>query len=163
MKIKAIILKPNRENDVRIVNPKKLDGGKTFVHGGCVYFVEPDHVRITSVRRLFLRFSYLTYYYKQGIANPIPFSELEYGESVEELVDFATKKGVIKVKMKTGKFREIVNLGVPADELRAIFTPWFYNIVAAKNRSLGEQIIFLLLVGIAGGIAYLIYRFHNPG
>lgn len=132
MKIKAVILRPDRTNDVVVMKPKKLEGER-FKFGDCSYEVDEENFRLTWGRSLW-KFGgneyFSTYYYKQGVSKPLPVAELH---DLEEIQD------------------------ISAEELAAIFNPWFYRIIAKQDLDKYSQIQFYVIIALALGVGYLIY------
>lgn len=148
MKLKAVIFREDRTNDVVIPKKKEVEG-KSFRHDGSIYFINPDHVQITWTRTWLVKKNYFaTSYYTRGISNPLPVPDFK---RVEEQV--RDEKGNLVFDAE-GKpvvqqiFPKIIDNGVPGEELAAIFNPWFYRIIAALKASLLERIQFLMIIGI---------------
>lgn len=177
MKVKAVIMRPDRTNDVVIVRKKRIEG-KTFRHAGVTYFLHPDRAQITWVKKLFglLKFYYGTYYFTQGISNPLPVPnftqliksktkladhELEYTEEIGRNGSSQLVKKKVQITNATeAEFKDVVDLGTSGEELAAIFNPWFYRIIAPMN-NLRNDLMFYLLIAACCGLAYIIYMLHS--
>lgn len=157
MKVKAVIFRPDRTNDVVILKKKQLDG-KVFKHGGSVYFIDPNNQQITWTRPFrFYKKYYSTYYYFYKVANPIPLADMNamiIGKKTVVNTEEGPNKGQYA---ETADWKTITNLGVSEEEMAAIFTPWFYRTIAPTTVSWWEQISFLLQAGTAIGVVYVIY------
>lgn len=174
MKVKAIIFRPDHKNDVVLLGRRKIEG-KTFRHDKNQYFFHADRFQITWAYRPVWPFktNYITYYYTQGHPYPLPVPDFgrveetvldENGSVVYEnvlddrgkpVLDKA-KKPVVRPK-KIQVFPRVVDLGIPAEELAAIFTPWFYRTIAPSLRTIWDNILFYGVVGACLGIVYLIW------
>lgn len=136
MKIKAVILRPDRTNDVVIIKPRKLEAGR-FRFADCSYEVDEENFRLTwnrSLKKFGGNEYFSTYYYKQGVSKPLPVAELH---ELEEIQD------------------------ISAEELAAIFNPWFYRIIAKQDLDRYSQIQFYLIIGLALGFIYLAYTLNG--
>lgn len=133
--VKAVIWKPDRHNDYVKLTKKKLVG-TSFEHKECKYFIDSEHFQITSETpwwKFGFKRHFITYYYKQGVSKPIP------------VPDFGI---VIKQDGKTA-IPEIVDNGVPATELEALFNPYFLRIIAAMSQNIWDRLQFWITCGIA--------------
>lgn len=164
MKVKAVIMREDRTNDVEIVKKKTIEG-KTFRKDDCTYFLHPDRFQVTWQRgpwfKLWRRQYYSTYYYVRGQSQALPVPNFQ---KVEEAVLDAEGKPVLGDDGKpktTQTFPKMLNNGIEGEELAAIFNPWFYRIIASQTKSAWEQIQFYLQIGIAVGLIYVIFRLHN--
>jgi len=142
MKIKAVLMGPDRTNEVVKIKPKRLKS-KTFRHAESTYLVDPDRMMVTWERRFFVgpKKYFATYYYMRDVPRPLP-------------VPFFSRKA------GTGdgsEFPKIVNNGIPADELAAIFNPWFYRTIGPIDTQWYKNIVFWVTLGIGIGTMYLIY------
>lgn len=133
VRAKAIIMKPDRTNDSIILNRTQI-ASKVFNFGETSYILDPDRFQLTYGRtRLGEKEVYSTYYYKAGAPKPLPVPN----------------------------FPEYENVGVSSEELRAIFTPWFYRQIAPIEETFMEKIQkFLPFVSIAL-LVYTVYVLSN--
>lgn len=157
MKLKAIIFREDRTNDVVVPKKKEVEG-KSFRHDNSTYFINPDHVQITWNRTwLGLKKNYFaTSYYIRGIANPLPVPdfkkvEMQVFEDGNPVFDKDGKPVVQQV------FPKLVDLGVPGEELAAIFNPWFYRVIGNLKASLFERIQFLMIIGCLILLLFIAY------
>lgn len=171
MKVKAVIMRPDRTNDVVVVKKRRIEG-KTFRHNGTTYFLHPDRFQVTWTKKLFgaIKFYYSTFYYKAGLSNPLPvpnFTQLvknvERVDETQEIVigengSQTTKQ--VRITGNVGEFKDVIDMGVTGEELAAIFNPWFYRIIAPVNK-LREEITFYMLIGLCLAVAYVIYMLHS--
>jgi hypothetical protein len=150
MKVKAVIMRPDRTNDVVIVKKKNIQG-KTFKHGDTTYFLHPDRFQVTWVRAMGgmgWRKYFATYYYVSGMANALPVPNFQMVN--EPVLDEAGKP---QFDAETGKpktkqiFPKIIDNGIQGEELAAIFNPWFYRIIASVGKDAWAQIQFYMIVG----------------
>lgn len=165
MKVKAVIMRPDRTNDVVVLKKKHIEG-KMFRHDNCIYFLDPDRFQITWVKRFPFKFYHITYYYTRGVSTPLPCPDFKlFIEKVRKsnvdtrtgkLADENTPKEFIQ-EITEADFHTTVNRGVSAEELASLFNPWFYRIIAAMQKDLWEQIQFYIIVGLAFANIYLIY------
>lgn len=165
MKVKAVIMRKDKTNDVVIVKKKQISGD-TFRHEDYVYFIQPDRSQITWGKAFFgLGKKYFaTYYYTRGVAQPWPVPDFHV---VEEPV--RNEKGDV-IYGEDGKplmkqvFPKMIDQGVSSEELAAIFNPWFYRIIANPVNQVKADIQFWLTVAIACGVAYLCWQINQmPG
>jgi hypothetical protein len=170
MKVKAIIWREDHTNDVIVLKKKQIEG-KVFRHDNTTYFLNPNAPQITWTRpNKYLGLSreyFATFYYMRGISSPFPVSDLMQfvvrpgkgdKSTVEAVIDPEETKALQK---KTGTksvvYKNIVDMGVPAEELAAIFNPWFYRQLAAKAKDTWEMIQFYASLGALAGVVYIIY------
>lgn len=169
MKVKAVIMRPDRTNDVVVMRPRHLKG-KTFRHNNCMYFLHPDRFQITQIRRAGFKVYHITYYFIQGVSNPLPVPDFgmmikkqekvlvrPVGENGTETVLQIEGEPVPEGEYNVADFKDAVNLGVPAEELASLFNPWFYRVIAPVELTWQEKLRFLLDVGTALGVGYCIY------
>lgn len=189
MKVKAVIMRPDRTNDIVVVPKHKIEGRDLFRYEKNIYRLHADRFQVTWIRRppFYSRKYYATYYYIKGVTNPLPvpyFSELLNGTTKRTIYienkDGKKNRGIVevdapdtlserleagqnghaeieKVEITEADFKDVVNLGVPADELNSIFTPWFYQLMAGLKLEKWQQILFWVCVGALAGAAYIIY------
>lgn len=153
MKAKAIIMKPNRTNAYYIIPKKKLEG-KVFTFDKNTYFIDPNCFQVTRGWKWGWKWHYATFYYKEGLATPLPVPD--FGMMLDAVKETKLDDGTI---VKTAKFKNVVNLGVSASELAAIFTPWFYRTIAQQTKTAYEQLMFygvLFAAAAAGYVAYML-------
>lgn len=161
MKVKAVIMRPDRTNDVVRVKKKDIEG-KTFRYNNVTYFLHADRFQVTwdgrSITRGFTRRYYTTYYYTEGVSQPLPVPNFL---KVEETVLDAHGNPVMNGngKPKTVQvFPKEMNNGVSGEELAAIFNPWFYRIIASQTKTVWEQLQFWITVGTGIGVIYLVWK-----
>ena len=172
MKVKAVIFRPDHTNDVVIPKRRNIEG-KTFRHDNSTYFLHPDRAQITWTYRIIGRFwkrYFATYYYKMGVAQPLPVPDFKIVDEPEMvLVKVLGKDGKERLQYKPvldahGKpkisrsFPEMVDLGVSGEELAAIFNPWFYRVIANQGPDTLAKIQFYLIIGIAILSAFLTWK-----
>jgi len=143
MKIKAVLMGADRTNEVVKIKPKHLKS-KTFRHAESTYLVDPDRMMLTWERRFFVgpKKYFATYYYVRDIPRPLPVPFFNQRKS-------ATNGEI--------EFPRIINNGIPADELAAIFNPWFYRTIGPIDTQWYKNIVFWVTLGIGIGTMYLIY------
>lgn len=147
MKVKAIIMRADRTNDVIVVPKKKIEG-KTFRHKNVTYFLHPDRFQVTWKWAWGRKWYYSTYYYTEGISNPLP---------VPDFKKVVNPDGTIS-------FPKVMDNGIAGEELAAIFNPWFYRIIAAQAKNTWEQVQFYISIGTLLGVAYLLWQqINEPG
>lgn len=129
MKVKAIIMRPDHQNEAVRLSAKTVRENR-FKHGDCEYLLDSKHFQLTSERTGPIKQHYVTYYYKQGVAKPLPVPDFE---------------------------GQIIDRGITSQELSTIFTPYFYNVIANPGTNKLDRIQFYLLIGIAAAILYLVY------
>lgn len=165
MKSKAVIWNEDGTNNVVVLKRKQIEG-RTFRYDNTLYLLDPEAPQITWIDRpgkwLPLHRSYFsTFYFWRGVSNPLNIREqakyiLKHRKEAAELrpneMELKGKKGAHLVT-----YRNFVDLGVPAEELAAIFNPWFYRQIAAKARDTWEQIQFYASIAAVLGVIYLIY------
>lgn len=158
MKIKAIIFREDRTNDV-IVLKKKQMSGNTFRHEDRVYFLDADRCQTTWTKWLGLVKKYFsTYYYTYGV--PYPLDVPKFGRIERVKLDAEGKP----VYGENGKpevitvFPKTVDQGVSNEELAALFNPWFYRTIAPPLNQLKADIQFYLVIGIALGVGYIAWQ-----
>lgn len=159
MKVKAVIMRPDRTNDVVRVKKKNIEG-KTFRHDNCTYFLHADRFMVTWTGR-FVKKYYSTYYYIKGHANPLPVPDFQIVE--EPLKDengqlIMNGDGKPKVKQT---FPKVIDNGIASEELAAIFNPWFYRIIASMQKDAMSQIQFYLVIATLCAVGYVIFKLHN--
>lgn len=146
MQVKAVIIRPDRTNDVVIVK-KKAMMGKTFRHDNEVYLLHQDRFQVTWTRPNyglgFIKKYYSTYYYIKGQPQPVPLQDLA------KLFTLGENGHGPQVK--------VINEGVSGEELAALFNPWFYRIIAAQSMTTWDMITMYGVLGACAGILYLIY------
>jgi hypothetical protein len=129
VKTKAVIMLPDRTNSTVILKKTQI-AEKVFKHGETMYILDANRFQLTYGRsRLMEKEVYATYYYRSGSPKPLPVPE----------------------------FPEHENLGVSAEELRAIFTPWFYRQIAPIEETMWDKIQKFAPLIIIGLLAYAIY------
>lgn len=164
MDVRAVIFRPDRTNDVILIRRKHLKG-KSFRHNGNMYFLHSDRFQVTEerlARRLWHLKYYATYYYIQGISNPVPVPDFQGYSVPPRPGDIPTDISEEERKlMKFGGFKNVVDLGVPAEELAAIFNPWFYKTIANQEISQTEKIALGLLLLIVFGVGFLIFNYFS--
>lgn len=160
MKVKAVIWRTDRTNDVVVVKKKDIQG-KAFRHGNYTYFLDSDRFMVTWIRKMGFRKYYSTYYYAEGISYPVPVPDFQATEVAardekgEPILDKDGKPVLIKV------FPEMVKGGIESEELASIFNPWFYRIIASLQKDAMSQIQFYLVIGILCAVGYIIFKLHN--
>src|SRR3546814_1370519 len=92
-------------------------------------------------------------YFIQGTVNPVPVPLM--AEFVEEDDPEPVPEGVEGRKVR---FKNAVNLGVSAEELAAIFDPFFYKVISNQGATNAEKIALGLLVVILLGVVWLGYQ-----
>lgn len=148
MKIKAIILKPDRTTNVVIMKPKKIQG-RVFRHADCMYLLDPDRFMLTWNKRAYGLFGtqyYNTWYFKQGVSNALPAPGFDAMET------HTGKNGSKEID-----FKNVVDLGVPAEELASIFNPWFYRVISPQSATVLDRLQFWATIAAVAGVIYLIY------
>lgn len=160
IKAKAIIWKPNRTNQVVILKKKQLEG-KTFRVGDCQYFVDPDRFMLTEGWRFGKKRNYTTFYYREGVSSPVPVPNLEGWEEPIRDEKGNVRFGTDGKPVMTKVFPKVINQGVSAEELAAIFNPWFYRIIANPASQIRQDIQFWLVIGIAFGVGYLVWQMQD--
>src|SRR5688500_3853649 len=120
MKVKAIIWREDRTNDVIIPKRKDIEG-KTFRFDNTTYFLDADRTMITWSGWGPFRKYFATSYYIRGTSNPVPVPDFKH---VDEVIK--DEKGNAIFDKKTGApltkqiFPKIIDNGVPGEELAAI-------------------------------------------
>lgn len=152
MRVKAIIMGPDRQNQAVRLSQRKV-AFKTFRFGGYQYFLHPDRFQVTwerSFRRFWWKEYFTTFYYTKGCANPLPVP------SFDKITPNPYEK---KIGKKTGKkdWLPIFDNGVTAEDLAVIFTPWFYRIIAQSGMQTWDYIKLMISISTLGGVLYLIY------
>lgn len=169
MKVKAVIWREDRTNDVKVVKKKDISG-RTFEFDKTTYFLDPDASQITWTRPNkylgIVREYFTTFYYFRGVSTPVPISQWtetiiksrnpgKNGNGLHNPEEMEALKG--KPGAKPVLYKDVVDLGIPAEELAAIFNPWFYRQIAAKSRDAWEQIQFYATIGCVLGLVWIIY------
>lgn len=155
MKVKAVIMRPDRTNDVVVVKKKNIEG-KTFRHDKVTYFLHPDRFQVTWIRRAwFFKSYYSTYYYTKGVTNPLPVPDFQMVE--DPLVTLAMADG----KTVMARFPKVLNQGVEGEELAAIFNPWFYRTIAQQKDDWWKELSFWINLGTLLGIVILLWQAFN--
>lgn len=130
MKIKTVIVLKTRQNAVQYHNKKKLaDNKNMFTYGNCTYSTDSGHFIITSRWLGLIRRSYITFYYREGDPMALPFPLFENMEAN----------------------------GIQGDELNAIFTPKFYQIIARKPANKKQDVIYYMTMAAAAFSGYAAY------
>lgn len=176
MKVKAVIMKPDRTNDIVILKTKQIEA-KTFRHDGVTYFLDPDRFMVTWVGRGFGKRYYSTFYYTYGHSQPLPvpdFDPILRSGKKDEITKMESKlkedgKTPEEIKMEVDKyiksnpqtFSGIVDNGIPGPELAAIFNPWFYRIIAQQLNDAMKNWQMILLLALCAAMVYLIWQFAN--
>ncbi len=159
MKVKAVIMRPDRTNDIVVV-PRRKIAGKTFTHDDVQYFLHADRFQVTWIKRWGIKkVYYSTYYYMQGVSQPLPvphFPEVHF-EQMKEPCGCDPSKPTHGVECSRERFVGIADNGTGGEELAAIFNPWFYRIIANIGPDKMSQLQFYLVIGCACGIAYIAY------
>lgn len=159
MKTVAVIMREDRENDVVTLKRKHLNGN-SFIHGGHVYFIEPDRFQITPRRHFFglFRSDQKNFYYIRKLARPLPVPLFETETANEEAVR-VDKNGKPVKGSKNGHVTvpKIVNLGVAAEELAALFNPFFFRIISQMEKPWYKELHFWISCAALGAMAYGIY------
>lgn len=133
LKVKAVIVRPDRVNDVIVLRKKHIKDG-VFKHGQTPYIIDPNRMMVTDRRVLrFWKIYYRTYYYKQGMTKPLPFPD----------------------------FPDILDNGVTPGELEAIFNPWFYRTIASHGMDKLMKLMFFLNVATLLGLIWVGYQVAN--
>lgn len=170
MQVKAVIMRPDRTNDIVIVKKKNI-AGKTFRFDNTTYFVHPDRFMVTWDRPWFVfvvlpvfglfRRYFTTYYYRQGMSTPIPvpfFDEITDKVSKHDYEITTGKNGDTKTEtISTADYKRIVDNGVSGEELAAIFNPWFYRTIAPQVKDLWDYLTQIITFATAAGLVYVIY------
>lgn len=142
MKVKAVIMRPDRTNDVVKLSKRKIKD-KTFRYGNYVYFLDQDRFMVSWERPNWalglMRKYFATYYYRMGVPKPLPVP------------------GFQKVLNDEGDFIGIANDGVSSEELASLFNPWFYRTIAPSAKSAWDYLLFYGVIGGALAAAYLVY------
>jgi hypothetical protein len=134
MRTKAIIMRPDRTNDVVRLTSKKIKDGR-FSHRQHSYIVDANRFQLTTEPfLLFFNRTYSTFYFREGFVKPLPVPHFEGEDGVPEDL-----------------------LHMTAGELEALFTEWFYRTIAPSQLSKWERVQLLLTAGTAAGLVYLIY------
>lgn len=166
MMIKAIVARPDRGLTIKRLKQRQVEGN-VFTIDGNKYIIHPDRFVLTNNGKIWpFHRSFKTFYYTQGVSLPLPFPDFqkveepvndEQGNAV--MVDITDKKGKVvgKMQKKTQTFPKIINNGIPAEELAAIFNPWFYRTIAPQAKSMWDQLLLMGVIGSVIGIAYIIY------
>lgn len=168
MKVKAVIMRPDRTNDV-VVPKKKSIEGKTFRHDGVTYFLHADRFQVTWQRgKMWQKKYFSTYYYVQGISQPLPVPDFQMVEEPQTngKIDPTTKLPAVEFgpdgkPIMIQKFPKVIDAGIKGEELAAIFNPWFYRIIASQTKSAWEQVQMYLTIGIALALLYVIFKLHT--
>jgi len=165
MKVKAVIMRDDKTNDVVVVKKKQISGD-SFRHDDSVYFLMHDRCQITWQRgspfKLFRREYYSTYYYTRGVSSPLPVPNFDAVEEAKRDADGQIILGEDGKPVMTKVFPKVIDNGIPSEELAAIFNPWFYRIIASnQSDETKKNIQFMLVVGIALGVAYLAWQIHD--
>lgn len=130
MKTKAVIFRPDHQNDIFKV--RKMKGNK-FTHPKTKedYLIDEDHFQVTRGRGFFGLFKghYATYYYRKGTPTPLPVPG----------------------------FEDIKNIGLSSRELNRVFNEEFYHMTDPAKKS-NVDLLFYLVVGIAIAEGYGLYR-----
>lgn len=177
MKVKAIIWREDHTNDVVVLKKKQIEG-RIFRYDNTMYYLNPNAPQITWSRpNKYLglaREYFATFYFMRGTSTPFPVAELMQnmvrtgkGEVAGVVDEEETKALRKKTGTKSVVYKNIVDMGVPAEELAAIFNPWFYRQLAAKAKDAWEMIQFYCSIGAVLGAVYLIYmlstgHYHLP-
>lgn len=156
LKIKAVIMRPDRTNDVVVKKPGDIENG-IFRFRKHLYIVDPDRVQITMNQPLGRgpAIHYSTYYYIEGVSNPLPVPHFD-GKLENYLPD-----GVDKDAIVIAEFPEVIDNGISSEELAAIFNPWFYQIIGKIEDPWYKQVQFWLVAGIAVACAYIVFVISN--
>lgn len=141
MKVKAVIWRKDRTNDVVILGRKNRElSDITFEREKTVYVLDADRFQVTWDRpRKYLglkRAYYSTFYYKQGQSKPVPIQQL-------------------------GDNGKIPSMTVSPEELRALFTPWFYRTIAPVKPKLADQLQFYGVIGCLLLLVYIVYMLSS--
>lgn len=164
MKTKAVIWREDKTNDVVVLTRKKIEG-RTFKHDNCVYFIDPEASQITWTRpnKYFgmVREYFATLYYFRGVSTPFPISkqaELIIKIGKEAKVDERELEALKnKIGAKSVFYKQLVNLGISAEEMAALFEPWFYRQVAPKVRDMWDHIVLYACIGACAAAVYVAY------
>jgi hypothetical protein len=155
MKVKAVIIRADRTNDV-IVVPKRKIQGITFRHDNETYVLHQDRFQVTWTRPNWgfglVRKYFSTYYYVKGKPQPLPLQEIARAFTLDD-----SKKPAVQV----------IDNGISGEEMAAIFNPWFYRVIAAQSLSMWEQIQLYATIGTGCIVLYLVYmltsgNYHLP-
>lgn len=169
MRVKAIIMRPDHNNDAVILRTKDIDG-KIFRHKDSVYIIDSEYFQITWQWRNFRRRHYVTYYYMQGFANPLPVPDFKrlIKDVKEKTIDSKTGLDVTidtpeerRQKIKYVDLKNTVDLGVSGPELAALFNPWFYRVVAQIEKDVLQQLMFYVVCGLALADVYMIWLINK--
>lgn len=156
MKVKAVIMRPDHTNDVIVLKKKQIQG-KTFTYDNETYFIHPDRFQFTWYRPGYTlglaRKYYTTYYFTKGHPQALPVPDFKLIRVGKE----AGENGSKDPNAPEDGYKYMYDNGISAEELAAIFNPWFYRTIAAQTRSMWEQIQMILNIGTALGVGYLIY------
>lgn len=125
MKVKAVIFKTDRNNDVVILS-KKNRKDNTFTYHQKDYSIKSEHFVITKGWSMGWKRNFITFYYKEDSPKPLPIPE----------------------------FPEYKSLGISPGELNAVFNPVFYRIIAASQNQKKLDYILYGLIGIGAISAY---------
>lgn len=158
MKIKAVIARPDRTNDVVVMKPKDVNNG-IFRHRKHLYMVDPECVQITMEQKFPFgpKSHFSTYYYKEGVANPLPFPHFGGGKPTEAPEEF---EGEV---LRVAKYPKVVDQGVSSEELAAIFNPWLYQIIGKVEDPWYLQMQFWLLIGVVLACVYIAFQVTQIG
>lgn len=155
---KAVIWQSDHQNDVVVIN-KKNRIGDTFSHRDAVYFLDDTSFQLTEGRKRGQKRIYVTYYYVEGIPKPIPPDKVKPGlVAVDE-----NGKRAANRPLPVPDFKGIPNLGVPPEELKAIFTPFFYRIIAATSEDTWKKIQFWTTIGTGLVALYCAWQITTVG
>lgn len=165
MRVKAVIFRPDRRLRVVRMREGALDND-LFRHDNNMYRIDPDRMIVTTEWKMFVfKWHYSTYYFIQGITNPIPAPDFKC------VIRSLQKKKLLDqdgnpVKDKDGKdievteadYKDVVNLGVSAPAMSSIFNPWFYRTIGAIAKDKFLQFVFFITLANACGTAFLIWK-----
>lgn len=155
MKLKVVIMRPDRKNDTLILHENRVKGN-VFVRGDYEYFIDADRFQITEDRPFLFKRYYRTFYYALGNPKPLPVPDFK------ALARPARDENGQIVKDKEGNtvmdWGGILNDGVSPEELKALFNPFFYNIIAQGDKNNWQQMLFYLTCANAAGIGWLLFK-----
>lgn len=131
-KIKAVIMRPDHNNDVLRLKSKK--DPKMFSHKGCKYFIDSEHFQLTYEKKFFFwKKWFVTYYYRMGTTKPIPVPN----------------------------FPGIKDLGISAEEMHSIFNPWLMKIIGTPPNQMKDRVMFWLAAGNLVVVIYLAWMMNR--
>lgn len=169
-RFKAAIINDDRTMSVHYISKKLRLGSYLFKptkKSHELYLIDPRYSITTTTKRMGVPFRYTTFYYKRNVPKPVPMDELHGGISAAKYKMDET--GEILVNDNGEKLIAVVNpMAIPAfenwdynsitsEELDRLLDPNFVSMVAKANKKQNEQLQFYITIGIAAGLAFVIY------